>query len=77
MQTSKLDELLPLAQGRKGILAYKEVGIKKFNKFKKHQKWIDPSPYYLVWKGYQKGDIGEHKSPIKWPYQLKKINIDY
>ena len=59
-----------------GYLAFAEAsrlregaGAPRFGKIDRGE--IDPSPFYLVWTGVERGDPHEHP----WPYQLARIDV--
>lgn len=75
-QTVKISKMLRSAEDDHfGLIAFKETGKKGFTKFIRKGKWVDLGPYYIVWNGFERGDKASHDHPLKWPYQLKTINL--
>lgn len=70
-------EMLKQSQGKTGILAYKETMNIGFTKFKRKGKLIDPGPLYLVWSNFSEKEKATHGDGLKWPYQLKTIDIEF
>lgn len=58
-----------------GLIAYKEAGSDGFTMLKKGNKNIDLGPFYLVWTNFNDGNKVTHGDILKWPYQLKEINL--
>ncbi|OUR96816.1 hypothetical protein A9Q84_10780 [Halobacteriovorax marinus] len=73
----RIKKMLKAAKGKVGLLAFKEKGKSGFTPVKKGAKLVDPAPYYLVWSNFSDGDKASHGDNLKWPYQLKEINILY
>lgn len=60
-----------------GLVAFTEVGKQGFTDFDKNGLEVNPGPFYLVWTGYEKGDVASHGDVYKSPYQLTEINLVY
>lgn len=77
IQKAKIKDMLLASIGKTGYLAYGDSKKNKLSSFKKGKKTIDPNPVYLVWSGFKDTDLGKHADPLKWPYQLKAINLSW
>ena len=76
-QTAGIGGMLNVSSSKKrnGYIAFTETGKKGFSKFKRGNKTIDPGTFYLVWSGFVPGEKVKHKDILKWPYQLKAIEV--
>ncbi len=75
-QISNIKEMLRLSNNTYSpILAYREKDHKSFRTFNNKNKTVDPGPVYLLWSGFKKVDKVSHGDVLKWPYQLKEINV--
>ena len=75
-QMAKIKNMLKASARKSGYIAFTETGKKGFSKFRRGDKIIDPGPFYLVWSGFNRTDQAKHSDILKWPYQLKTINIE-
>ena len=60
-----------------GLISYKEKGSSGFTKFLRKEKQVDPGPIYLVWSNFSEKDKASHGDALKWPYQLKVIDVQF
>lgn len=74
-QTANIQDMLNASEKKNGYIAFTETGKKGFSTFQRGKKTIDPGPFYLVWRGFDKSEKAKHENILKWPYQLKVINI--
>jgi hypothetical protein len=74
-QIARIKKMLSSAKGKAGYIAYTETGKKGFSKFKRKKKVVNPGPFYLVWSNFNEKDKASHGDHLKWPYQLKTINL--
>ncbi len=74
---TEVKAMLEASSGRAGFVSYKEKGKKGFTMAKKGKKVIDPGPFYLVWSNFKEGDKAAHVDALKWPYQLKEVDIKF
>jgi len=74
-QIASISRMLKAARKSSGLIAYKETGKKAFSTFIKKGKKVNLGPYYLVWDRHQKNKKASHGDDLKWPYQLKTIEI--
>lgn len=72
---SNIKAMIKAAEGKSGILAYSEKNQKGFSLVKRGERKIDPGPLYLIWTGFKKGNKVTYGDALKWPYQLKEIEI--
>lgn len=75
-QIANVKAMLRSAKGKSGLIAYTETGKNGFTKFKRENKVIDPGPLYLVWSHFEEKDKASHGDNLKWPYQLKTVEIN-
>lgn len=76
-QTAKVADMIKAAEGKTGLVAYKETNKAGFTSFTRGKKTVDPGPLYLVWTGLTEENKARHSDTLKWPYQLKTINIKF
>ncbi|MBT3984139.1 MAG: hypothetical protein HOE90_22480 [Bacteriovoracaceae bacterium] len=74
-QVANISKMIRSSHGKPGYLSYTETGKKGFSKFKRKNKIVDPGPLYLVWSNFSESDKASHGDTLKWPYQLKTIEI--
>lgn len=74
-QESTIKDLIVAAKGKVGMVSYTETGKSGFTPFFRKSKKVDPGPVYLVWAGFTPRDVGQHHKTLKWPYQLKSIEL--
>ena len=67
--------MIKASAGKTGLISYKEKDKPGFTFVKKGEKEIDPGPFYLVWSNFNDKDKATYGDALKWPYQLKEINI--
>ena len=67
--------MIKASAGKTGLISYKEKDKSGFTFVKKGEKEIDPGPFYLVWSNFNDKDKATYGDALKWPYQLKEINI--
>jgi len=72
---SNTKPMLKAAAGKTGLISYKEKDKEGFTVFKKGDKEIDPGPLYLVWSNFSESDRAAYADILKWPYQLKEIDV--
>lgn len=72
---SKIKSMLKAAAGKTGLISFKEKGSNGFTMVKKGDKEIDPGPFYLVWSNFSEKDRAAYADILKWPYQLKDIDV--
>lgn len=72
---SNIQSMIKASTGKTGLISYKEKDKSGFTLVKKGEKEIDPGPFYLVWSNFNDGDKATYGDALKWPYQLKEIDI--
>lgn len=76
-QTTTIPLMLKMSIGKTGLIATNEEGQSGFSKFVRNKKEVALGPFYLVWSNFSVDDKASHVDALKWPYQLKEINIDF
>ena len=76
-QVIATSKMLKAAKGKKGLIAYKEKDREGFTPVKRKEKTVDPGPLYLVWSNFTEKEKASHGDALKWPYQLKSIEVIY
>lgn len=76
-QSVTIEKMLKASKNKTGLLSYKEDDNNGFTSFKRGSKTINPGPFYLVWSNFTQEDKVKHKDALKWPYQLKAIDLKY
>ena len=76
-QIANIKRMLKSAKSKKGMISYTEAGKDGFSHFSRKEKVIDPGPLYLVWSNFSDTDKASHGDNLKWPYQLKSINLKF
>jgi hypothetical protein len=76
-QTTKISLMLQMSEGKLGLIAISEKDKSGFTSFMKNKASINPGPFYLVWSNFSDLEKASHGDALKWPYQLKEINITY
>lgn len=67
--------MVEVAKDKVGYISYTETGKNGFSKFYRKDKVVDPGPLYLVWSNFTEKDKATHGDILKWPYQLKTIEL--
>ena len=76
--TSVKKMLEEAGQSKRGYISYKETGkrgIERFSTYIRNGKKVILGPYYLIWSGFKRGDKISGRDHLKWPYQLKTVEI--
>ena len=63
---------------KRGYISYKETGKRgseRFSTYLRNGKKVVLGPYYLIWSGFGRKDKISGRDHLKWPYQLKTIEI--
>lgn len=78
-QMTSIKSMLTAAGNKKrGYIAYKETGKRgseRFSTYQRNGEKVVLGPYYLIWSGFNRGDHVTDRDPLKWPYQLKTVEI--
>lgn len=74
-QVASIKNMIEVAKNKIGYISYTETGKKGFSKFYRKEKIVDPGPLYLVWSNFTEKDKATHGDILKWPYQLKTIEL--
>lgn len=76
--TSVKKMLAEAGNDRRGYISFKETGKRgeeRFSTYVRNGKKVILGPYYLIWSGFKRGDKVSTKDHMKWPYQLKTVEI--
>jgi hypothetical protein len=74
-QTTKVSLMIKMSKNKKGLIAISEDSKSGFTTFEKNGKQVELGPFYLVWSNFSEEDKASHTDALKWPYQLKEINL--
>ena len=72
---SNTQAMIKASSGKTGFISYKEKNKNGFTFVTKGNKEINPGPFYLVWTNFNDSDKATYGDILKWPYQLKEIDI--
>lgn len=70
--------LAEATETKRGYISYKETGKRgqeRFSTYIRNGKKVILGPYYLIWSGFKRGDKISSQDHLKWPYQLKTVEI--